>query len=105
MKYAYTLTLAATLALTACGSLPPGQLRPIPDSPDPILDVKTTPTEKLGTYATDKKECRLLQENAMPFNLLRELGTNNVEAFERAKEQKASEIMRRCLGNRGYAVY
>jgi len=96
------IIVAATLS--ACGSMPPGKLRPYADSPDPVLDMKTVDAAKLASYDADLKECRLIQERSMPLNFLEEFGSNDVMGHKQRKADKASTIIRNCLQGRGYSV-
>lgn len=109
MKTLPTALLVAILGtlLGACAGMPevqPTQLRPFADSPDPVVDTKVVDATKMASYYADLKECRMLQERSMPFNFLDEFGTNDVQSYKRAKEAKASAIMKNCLQGRGYAI-
>jgi hypothetical protein len=68
------------------------------------VDTSVVPQEKLSSFPTHKRECRKLQEKAMPFSFLDAFGSSDVKAYERRREDMAAGIMRECLRGRGWMV-
>lgn len=106
MKATYPAVILA-LSLVGCASPNTGgeqPLRPYSDSPEPIVDMVKLPAERLSAFQSDKRECRRLQERAMPISFLDAFGSSDVKAYERRREDQAAGIMRACLSGRGFQV-
>lgn len=101
-----SVMICVVLSLTACASAPQkgDALRPFPDSPDPVVDAAKMPPEMLASFRSNKRECRRLQEKAMPFSFLDAFGSSDVKAYERRREDQAAGIMRACMAGRGFQV-
>lgn len=101
MKNITMIVVIATLSacgITGCGTVT------YQVAPNPVVDIKSMPEVQRASYPQDVKECRSIQQKAMPVSFLEAFGSSDVRADEQRREAKAAMIVRECLKVRGYSV-